>query len=90
MALSDRKRAMTLNNVLAREAQKLQAIAAKLNDIKARYDAATPPIVTTGTVLQGNLTAINAWLTSVNSAANAAIVATIISNVSPTHGGDAI
>jgi len=82
------KQVQSLVNIVALDAKEIKAISARLTALRTLYQAASPNV--TGTPLQGNLTALNAWIDSVNTAAAAVVTQTMIDAYVPTHKGDAL
>ena len=80
---SDSKRCQTLINKAAQAARALQLSAADLMTVRQRFLDANPD--TTGTPLQGNLSAVSTWITNVNDVATSAVANQMIAAERPNH-----
>lgn len=88
MARSDKKKCQTLINIVAEQVTLLKQASDKLQRCQAAYqDQNVDP---TGTPLEGNVQAIAAWISEVESVANNAVANGFLANVVPTHRNEAL
>lgn len=85
---SDTKKAQTLINAAAEAAEEIQAASLRLDAIRALYVAAG--VDPTGTPLDGNVSAVSAWISSVSSVAFSAVATQMIDAKVDTHRGEAL
>lgn len=88
MPLANTKRVQTLVNLCAEAAIDLDVIADRLNHYRALYVAAN--IDPTGTVLEGKVMAVSAWIDKVLAVANDPVCAGLIAARVPTHRNQAL
>lgn len=86
--VADTKKAQTLINAAAEEAEKIQAAAARLAGLRSLYQTAN--VDPTGTPLDGNVAAVSSWISSVQSVAASPVADAMIAAKVPTHLGDAL
>lgn len=86
--VADTKKAQTLINAAAEEAETIKLAAARLAGLRAIYNSAN--VDPTGTALEGNVAAVSNWISSVQSVAAAAVANALIAAKVPTHRGRAL
>lgn len=88
MAIADTKKVQTLINEMAKVARAIQAGADRLEQVQSAYVAHN--IDPTGTPLEGNLAAVNAWISTIKTLAGDQITQGMISAEAPTHHNKAL
>ena len=88
MPVSNQKKIQTLINAVAEEAQKIKEANTRLQALRTLYTASN--VDATGTLLQGNVTAVSNWIDSVNTVANSAVPNGMIAAYVPSHRGKAL
>ena len=86
--LADNKKCQTLINIAAEQVELLKIISDKLQRCRQLYEDQN--VDSTGTVLEGNISAISDWIDDVNSVANNAIAEGLISHKVSTHRNKAL
>lgn len=86
--VADTKKCQTLINAAAEEAERIRAAATRLEGLRALYNAASVSPV--GTPLEGNVTAVSAWIDSVRAVADGPVPDGMIAAYVPTHRGEAL
>lgn len=82
--VADTKKVQTLINRMADVVEKMR----DAETIKAAYIAAAPDI--TNTPLEGNIAAVNAWLSDLTDLANSPVAQGFIDAKVPSHRGEAL
>lgn len=85
---ADTKKAQSLINAAAQEAEKIQAASLRLGALLSRYQSENVSPI--GTALNGNAARLTAWINQVQTVAEAQIVTEIIAANVPSHRGEAL
>ena len=83
MAIADSKKVQTMINVLADEAEIIQASIARMKSVRDRFNTANP--VTDRTILDSNLTNINNGITALDTEVSKQLWTDLIDNRVSTH-----
>lgn len=86
--VADAKKVQTLINLAASAAEVIQQQRDVLATVRDLYQTAAPDV--TGTPLEGNLAAVNAWMNSVAAVADDPVANALIAAKVPTHRGKAL
>lgn len=86
--VADTKKVQSLINAAAISARDLQAIADNLEDLRMRFQ--TQAVDPVDTPLEGNVTAVNNWITSIRAVADDPVTAGMIAAEVPSHRGEAL
>ena len=88
MPIADKKKAQTLINLCADEAERLQLSATRLQAYRAAYQGQRVDPV--GTPLDGNVTAVSAWIDDIAAVAGSAVSTAMLAARVPTHRNNAL
>lgn len=88
MALDDTKKVQTMINIVGQQMLIVQAAVSAILDVRAAYLAAAPDI--TGTALEGNISAINSAINTINTDANSATWDSLINSIVPSHNNNGL
>jgi hypothetical protein len=88
MAVSDKKKVATAIAVIAREALKIRASVARMQEMRAAFVAAAPNV--TGTPLQGQTATVSTRINALDAEINSAFWSAVIAADVPSHRGEAL
>ena len=88
MAVHDNKKVQTMVNVAGQQMLIIRQAISTLQNVRTAYVAANPTI--TGTVLEGNVSALNTSLNAIDTQAQLAVWDTLISGIVPSHRNEAL
>lgn len=88
MPVADTKKAQTLINAAAEEAQRIKDAATRLEGLRTLYQ--TQGVNPAGTPLEGNVTAVSTWIDNVRTVADAAVADAMIAAIVLSHRGEAL
>ena len=86
--MQDSKKAQTLINRAAADAQLIKDAADRLDALRTLYTSHN--VDPTGTPLQGKVAAVSAWIDAVRAVADAAVANQLLAAVVPSHRGEAL
>ncbi len=85
---SDEKKCQSLINICAAQVSALAAITARLMALRDAYVAqAVDP---TGTALEGNVSAVNSWISDIDAVATNAVASGLVAYAVPSHRNAAL
>jgi hypothetical protein len=88
MPIADRKKCQTLINVGAESVLVIREAVTRLKACRTAFQTHNPS--TTGTALDGNITAINSWITDVENVGDAAVAQALVDAQVPSHTNKAL
>lgn len=88
MAVSDSKKCQTMINITGQQMQAMQVALTNILAVKAAFQTHNPDV--TGTPLEGNVAAVNNWITSAESLLGSAVVSQMIAAIVPSHRNKAL
>jgi hypothetical protein len=88
MPISDTKKVQTMVNITGQQMQAIRAAVQAIKDVRTAFNTHNPDV--TGTVLDGNLAALNSSLNAIDTEVAKAVWTNLIAAVVPTHRGRAL